>query len=135
MPHGWQKNASISWKMHEAFAGHEYLAALGGFLKVNGVETIQWLDCGAPNVADSEIIAYARENEFIVFTHDLDFSTLLAYSKDSKPSVIQLPTNDISPEAAGKAIVATLRQMSSELEAGALLTIDQKRSRIRLLPL
>lgn len=105
------------------------------FLKANGVEAMHWMDCGAPNAADSEIMAYARENDFIVFTHDLDFSALLANSKDSKPSVIQLRANDISPEAAGNAILAALRQMQSELEAGALLTIDPKRSRIRLLPL
>lgn len=105
------------------------------FLKTNGVEAIHWLACGAPNATDSEIMAYARENGFLVFTHDLDFSTLLAYSKDSKPSVIQLRTNDISPEASGNAIIRALRQMRTELEAGALLTIDPKRSRIRLLPL
>ena len=105
------------------------------FLKTNGVEAIHWLECSAPNAPDSEIMSYARENGFIVFTHDLDFSTLLAHSKDSKPSVIQLRANDISPEASGNAIIATLRQMRAELEAGTLLTIDPKRLRVRLLPL
>ena len=105
------------------------------FLQANDIEVTHWLDCGAPNAPDSEIMAYARENGFIVFTHDLDFSTLLAYSKEKKPSVIQLRTNDISPEASGNAIIGALRQMRTELEAGALLTIDPKRARIRLLPL
>lgn len=127
-PRGWRKNANILWKKHEAFAGVN-------FLRVNGVEAIHWLECGASNAPDREIMAYARENGYIVFTHDLDFSSLLANSKDSKPSVIQLRANDTSPEATGKVILATLRQMSSELETGALLTIDPKRSRIRLLPL
>lgn len=92
------------------------------FLRVNGVEAIHWLECGASNAPDREIMAYARENGYIVFTHDLDFSSLLANSKDSKPSVIQLCANDTSPEATGKVTLATLRQMSSELETGALLT-------------
>ena len=105
------------------------------FLQANGIEATHWLECGAPNATDSEIMVYARVNGFIVFTHDLDFSTLLVHSKDSQPSVIQLRTNDISPEASGNAIIRALRQMRTELEAGALLTIDPKRSRIRMLPL
>lgn len=105
------------------------------FLQANNIEAMHWLDFGAPNAPDSEIMAYARENGFIVFTHDLDFSPLLAHSKSSKPSVIQLRANDISPEATGNAIIRALRQMRTELEAGALLTIDLKRSRIRLLSL
>ena len=105
------------------------------FLKVNGVEALHWLECGAPNAPDSEIMAYARKNCFIVFTHDLDFSALLANSQYNKPSVIQLRANDISPEAVGNVIITAIRQMQSMLEAGALLTIDPKRSRIRLLPL
>ena len=105
------------------------------FLQANNIEVMHWLDCGPPNATDSEIMAYARENGLIIFTHDLDFSTLLAHSKDKKPSVIQLRTNDISLEASGNAIVGALRQMRTELEAGALLTIDPKRSRIRLSPL
>lgn len=105
------------------------------FLQAHGVEAVHWLECGAPNASDSEIMAYARKKGFIVFTHDLDFSTLLANSKDSKPSVIQLRANDISPESAGHAILAALRQMCTELEAGVLLTINPKRSRIRFLPL
>lgn len=105
------------------------------FLQTNDVEAIHWLDCCVSNATDSEIMAYARENGFIVFTHDLDFSTLLAHSGDKKPSVIQIRAIDISPEAAGDAVLTTLIQMQSELEAGALLTIDPTRSRIRLLPL
>lgn len=105
------------------------------FFKTNRIEAIHWLDCGAPDAQDCEIMAHAREHDYIVFTHDLDFSTLLATSKDSKPSVIQLRSNDISPEAAGNSILAAIRQMQTQLEAGALLTIDPKRARIRLLPL
>lgn len=105
------------------------------FLKVNGVDAVHWLECGAPDAQDCEIMAYARDNGCIVFTHDLDFSTLLATNKNRKPSVIQLRANDISPEAAGNSILAAIRQMQTQLEAGALLTIDPKRARIRLLPL
>lgn len=51
-----------------------------------------------------------------------------------KPSVVQIRADDVSP-GIGFQIVQVLRQMSPELEDGALLTIDPKRTRLRLLPL
>ena len=62
-------------------------------------------------------------------------SAILAATKGKKPSVVQLRTDDLSPEAVGEQIILALRQMRDELEAGALLTIDAKRARLRVLPL
>ncbi len=80
-------------------------------------------------------MAYARTNDYIVLTDDLDFSAILAVTHGEKPSVIQVRTNDVSPDVIGKQIVAALNQMASELEAGALLTVDTNRTRLRVLPL
>lgn len=90
---------------------------------------------GAKNAPDPEIMAYARANDYIVVTHDLDFSAILAATHGEKPSVVQIRAEDISPDAIGKQVIAALRQMASELEDGALLTIDPNRTRLRLLPL
>jgi len=38
--------------------------------------------------SDQTILNEARENEEVILTHDLDFGTLLAFSKTAKPSVI-----------------------------------------------
>ncbi len=78
---------------------------------------------------------WAKENNCIVMTHDLDFSAILAATQGAKPSVVQIRGDDISPEAIGQKIVFALRQMVSELEAGALLSIDANRTRLRILPL
>ena len=74
-------------------------------------------------------------NDFIVLTHDLDFSAILAATQGEKPSVVQIRADDVSPSVIGMQVVAALRQMESELEAGALLTIDPSRTRLNLLPL
>jgi predicted nuclease of predicted toxin-antitoxin system len=71
----------------------------------------------------------------IVFTHDLDFGTILAASRGSKPSVVQVRASNVTPEAIGPQVAAALRQMASELDDGALLTIDTSRARLRLLAL
>lgn len=70
-----------------------------------------------------------------MLTHDLDFSAILAATHGEKPSVVQIRAEDISPDAIGRQVIVALRQMAAELDAGALLTIDPNRTRLRVLPL
>ncbi len=65
----------------------------------------------------------------------LDFGAILAATHGKKPSVVQIRAEDVSPEVIGAHVVAALRQMESDLDEGALLTIDPGRTRVRLLPL
>ena len=100
-----------------------------------GFEAAHWSTLGAKNAPDSEIMAYAKATNSVVLTHDLDFGAMLAATHGEKPSVVQIRAEDVSPDAIGMQVIAALRQMASELEEGALLTIDPKRTRLRVLPL
>lgn len=80
-------------------------------------------------------MAYAKKGNYVVLTHDLDFSTILAATHGEKPSVVQIRADDVNPDVIGKQVISALRMMASELEEGALLTIDPNRTRLRLLPL
>lgn len=80
-------------------------------------------------------MAYASANDYVVLTHDLDFSAILAATHGEKPSVVQIRADDVSPDLIGAQVIIALKQMSSELENGALLTVDPNRTRMRLLPL
>lgn len=80
-------------------------------------------------------MAFAKENRYVVVTHDLDFSAILSATQGEKPSVVQIRSENVSPEAIGIQVIAALRQMATELEEGALLTIDPVRTRLRILPL
>jgi len=51
------------------------------FLK-KGWEAIHWSTIGANNAPDHEIMSWARENKYIVFTHDLDFGAILATAQN-----------------------------------------------------
>ncbi len=104
-------------------------------LESAAIAATHWSSIGANNAADTEIMSHARENNYVVLTHDLDFSAILAATHGEKPSVVQIRAENISPEAIGEAVVRALRQMSAELEEGALLTVDPGRTRLRLLPL
>jgi predicted nuclease of predicted toxin-antitoxin system len=105
------------------------------FLLSSGVEVVHWSVIGKANAPDTEIMAYAVMNDWIVLTHDLDFSAILAVTQGEKPSVVQIRADDIDPNIIGAQVVTALKQMESELEAGALLTIDTSRIRLNLLPL
>ena len=78
---------------------------------------------------------YARVNSFIVFTHDLDFGTILALTQAESPSVIQVRTQDILPSHLAKIVVSVLRENEALLEQGALIVVDEGRARVRILPL
>ena len=105
------------------------------YLKAAGFETHHWSMVGRADASDEEIMAYAARLGLIVLTHDLDFSAILAATKRRKPSVIQIRAQNTSPDAIGLHILAALRHTASELEVGALLTIEPDRTRMRLLPL
>ena len=101
----------------------------------SGFEAVHWSTVGEHNARDKEIMAWATSNTYVVLTHDLDFSAILAATQGVGPSVVQIRTEDISPDVIGVRVVKALHQMKSELEAGALLSIDTKTTRLRLLPL
>ena len=53
-----------------------------------GYEAVHWSTIGDIKAKDSIIMAWAVSHGYIVFTHDLDFGTLLAISEADTPSVI-----------------------------------------------
>ena len=72
---------------------------------------------------------------YVLLTHDLDFSAILAATHGDKRSVVQIRSENVSPEVIGRAVVRAVRQMEAELDKGALLTLEPSRMRLRLLPL
>lgn len=105
------------------------------FLNNAGYEAIHWREIGNIRAKDTEIMEWARQNGAIVFTHDLDFGSILYSTNATAPSVIQLRMASIVPSVAGKVVLQALNSVRTKLQDGVLVTIDPKRHRIRLLPL
>lgn len=78
---------------------------------------------------------WARKEDCIVFTHDLDFGAMLVASHACKPSVIQMRCEDTNPETMGSVLIEALHLSEHDLKEGALVTVDPRRTRIRVLPL
>lgn len=105
------------------------------FLKQAGFDCVHWADVGDPRSPDAEIMRWAIDNHHVVFTHDMDFGTLLASTRAKGPSVLQVRGQDTMPVAIGSDVVRVLHLRRDAFERGALVTIDKTRSRVRVLPL
>jgi predicted nuclease of predicted toxin-antitoxin system len=104
-------------------------------LAQHGWSAVHWSTVGDPRATDAEIMAWALANGHIVFTHDLDFGTALALTHAAGPSVLQVRGRNVLPEHMGPLIVAVLRQHEAALEAGALVVAEERKTRVRVLPL
>lgn len=104
-------------------------------LREHKIHANHWSKIGPADAPDTQIMAWASRYEFVVFTHDLDFGTILHLTAAQKPSVIQLRTEDVRPTTMGLCVCSTILQTAKELKLGALVTIDPRKRRVTLLPL
>lgn len=105
------------------------------FLGERGIEAVHWSSVGSRSADDEVIFAYAAERGYVIFTHDLDFGTLLALAAARRPSVIQARVDDASVSAIGEAVVGLVRQCAKPLDEGAMVTLMPDRTRVRILPI
>jgi predicted nuclease of predicted toxin-antitoxin system len=105
------------------------------FLREMGFEAIHWSAVGPGGAPDAEIMEWAAKRGCIVLTADLDFGAALAATNRREPSVMQLRSDTLSPQAIGNRVVAALLQAAQELREGALVSVDPSRARLRILPL
>ena len=100
-----------------------------------GDEAVHWSAVGDPRAEDAEIMSWARNGGYVVFTHDLDFGALLAATQANGPSVIQVRTQDVTPAHLETRMAEVLGAHRSALEQGALVVVDETKRRVRILPL
>lgn len=105
------------------------------FFQERKIESKHWTEVGRVNAPDSEIFDFASKFDYIIFTNDLDFGTILANSHAKTPSVIQVRTQDLMPNSLGQTIMELLERFEQNLVEGALITLDKQKMRVRILPL
>ena len=99
-----------------------------------GVEAVHWSAVGPAAAPDREIMKYAQAHGHAVLTHDLDFSAILFDTGAPRPSVVQIRSKDVNPSAIGSLVISEINRMLNEIVAGSVVTIDLKRTRVRVLP-
>ena len=104
-------------------------------LENHGFSAIHWSSVGDGRAPDPVVLGWAHDNGYVVFTNDLDFGAILAVTRATAPSVIQVRAHDVTPAHLTGLVVRALRQHEAMLQQGALITIDEARLRSRVLPL
>lgn len=104
-------------------------------LSRGGHTATHWSSIGAHDAKDREILEWAATAQHVVLTNDLDFGAILAVTGGTGPSVLQLRTDDLLADRASARVLAALHRFETELGAGALVSIDERRDRVAVLPL
>ena len=101
----------------------------------HGFEAVHWSTIGAATAPDVEILTWATEHHFVVITNDLDFSAILAAGAVDGPSVVQIRSQDLLSDVVVSIVAKALDAHREDIERGALLSIDEAGTRVRVLPL
>lgn len=104
-------------------------------LRAAGLDTIHVSEIGYATAEDSVILQLGEEQERTVVTLDADFHALLALLAATTPSVIRIRIEGLRAEAAANLIQVVVSHCAQDLAQGAVVTVQEKRLRVRRLPL
>lgn len=105
------------------------------FLQQQGWDIVRVSEVLPATASDERILEFARREERVVVTQDLDFSTLLALSGYNQPSLITLRLLASDPDTVNQKLIEVLPGIEQELEEGCAVTIEDTAVRIRRLPI
>lgn len=108
---------------------------MSSVLKDLGHEAVHLHEEGLETLPDPAILEKARDQGYVLLTHDLDFAELVAASGARLPSVVIFRLRNMRPENVSKYLQKALTQGLKALEDGAILSVTEALIRIRLLPL
>jgi len=103
-------------------------------LQKQGYEIMRSSDVLPNNAPDINILEFARTENWVVLTQDLDFSMLVALSRYSQPSLITLRLSSAKPDIVTQKLLDILPQIEEVLQEGSAITIQDESIRIRKLP-
>ncbi|MFN5751004.1 MAG: DUF5615 family PIN-like protein [Pseudanabaena sp.] len=103
-------------------------------LQKQGYEIMRSSEVLPANAPDINILEFARTENWVVLTQDLDFSMLVALSRYSQPSLITLRLSSAKPDIVTQKLLEVLPQIEEALKEGSAITIQDESIRIRKLP-
>jgi predicted nuclease of predicted toxin-antitoxin system len=109
---------------------------LVGLLGASGHNVVHVRELGLAGESDQVILALAAAEGRVIVTADTDFGELLAQTNAAAPSVILLrrQTGRRAAQVASL-VLANLACVLVDLDAGAIVVLDEDRLRVRSLPI
>jgi predicted nuclease of predicted toxin-antitoxin system len=105
-------------------------------LAARGNDVIHVRSLGMSTSSDLAILEAAARNARVVVSADTDFGDLLARTNAGSPSVLLFRRQDLRRASqVAELIMLNLPVIAEDLEAGAIVVLDDDRIRVRRLPL
>jgi predicted nuclease of predicted toxin-antitoxin system len=104
-------------------------------LREQGHDAVHVREIGLDRASDATILEQARADGRVVLTVDLDFGQLLAANLQATPSVVIFRVHDQTPASITPRLLRVVAERSTDLEDGAIILVEDRRYRIRSLPI
>jgi predicted nuclease of predicted toxin-antitoxin system len=101
----------------------------------SGHDAVHLFDHDMHKFSDLEILNYARIENRIILTHDLDFGRLMALSGTKLPSIVIFRLKNMKPDNVNRYCDRIIFRFEDTLKKGAILSVGDKKIRCHLLPI
>ncbi len=108
---------------------------LGRLMEADGHKCRHVGEIAMARASDQSILAEAKQSGECVLTHDLDYGRLMAFSGESKPSIVIFRFRQADADKLFHQITNSWREISEALQVGAVVLLEEAAARIRRLPL
>ncbi len=105
------------------------------YLQANGHDAVHLIEEDLHRLSDHDILTKARVEGRVVLAHDLDFGDLMAASGARLPSVVIFRLSNMAAANVNRYLDVILREHVQALQQGAILSVTERRIRVRLLPI
>jgi predicted nuclease of predicted toxin-antitoxin system len=92
-------------------------------------------DLGLAKASDNVILDAARQRQAMVVTLDADFRQTLAATRATSPSVVRIRIEGLKGDQLAAILAKVIGTASTELAAGAVVSVTPARIRVRSLPI
>ncbi len=100
-----------------------------------GFDAVHVGDIGMAEALDTQIIERAHAEGRVVVTLDADFHAILAQTRATSPSVVRLRVEGLRGAELARRLRVVLGACHESLEAGAVVSADMVRVKVKRLPI
>lgn len=104
------------------------------FLRDLGHDVVRVNEILPADTSDNTIVETAIKSERVILTQDLDFSEIIAFSGNAYPSLISLRLSSSRIEYVNLILKSALSRIKKHVKEGSIISVEDKRIRIRKLP-